>query len=59
MIFSVWVLPWVGPHISWALVALSALLMAWVLGCLAATAFRDPGFIPRSPPDDAADLEHG
>jgi hypothetical protein len=55
--FSGWVLPWVGPHISWALVAISALLMAFSLSMLALTAFQDPGFIPRSPPDE--DVEYG
>lgn len=55
--FCIWVLPWVGRHISWALVALSGVLIALSLSMLAATALTDPGFIPRSPLDE--DVEYG
>jgi hypothetical protein len=42
---------------SWALVAVSGALVAFVFAMLAATAFRDPGYFPRSPPD--TDVEYG
>jgi hypothetical protein len=51
------VLPWVGPNISWALVAVSAVMMAFSIAMLALTAFKDPGFVPRSPPNE--DVEYG
>jgi hypothetical protein len=57
VVFSVWVLPWVGPNISWALVAVSAVMMAFSIAMLALTAFKDPGFVPRSPPNE--DVEYG
>lgn len=57
VIFCVWVLPWVGEHISWALVAISGVLIAFSLLMLAVTSMTDPGFIPRSPPDP--DVEYG
>ena len=57
VIFCAWVLPWVGPHISWAVVAISAVWITFSLSMLAITAFTDPGFIPRSPPDQ--DVEYG
>lgn len=50
-------LPWVGEHISWALVAISGVLIAFSLLMLAVTSMTDPGFIPRSPPDP--DVEYG
>lgn len=57
VVFCAWVLPWVGVHISWALVGISAALIVFSQAMLAATAFTDPGFIPRSPPD--SDVEYG
>ncbi|PSC73003.1 putative S-acyltransferase 7 [Micractinium conductrix] len=57
VVFCVWVLPWVGEHLSWALVGVSAGLIAFSLAMLALTAFKDPGFIPRSPLDE--DVEYG
>lgn len=57
VVFCIWVLPWVGRHISWALVALSGVLIALSTSMLAATALKDPGFIPRSPLDE--DVEYG
>lgn len=46
-----------GEHISWALVAISGVLIAFSLIMLAVTSMTDPGFIPRSPPDP--DVEYG
>ncbi|KAL4441862.1 hypothetical protein ABPG77_003778 [Micractinium sp. CCAP 211/92] len=57
VVFCIWVLPWVGQHISWALVAISGVLIVLSISMLAATALKDPGFIPRSPLDD--DVEYG
>ncbi|KAL4433935.1 hypothetical protein ABPG75_000376 [Micractinium tetrahymenae] len=57
VVFCIWVLPWVGQHLSWALVAISGVLIALSITMLATTAFKDPGFIPRSPPDE--DVEYG
>lgn len=42
------VAPELGQHISWAVVAVSAVLVAFSLTMLLCTALRDPGFIPRS-----------
>ncbi len=46
-----------GQHISWAPVAISGVLIVLSISMLAATALKDPGFIPRSPLDD--DVEYG
>lgn len=51
------VVPYVGRHISWALVPISAVLVALSLSMLAVTALRDPGFYPRSP--EPTDIEYG
>ena len=57
VVFFIFVAPYLGRHVSWALVALSAVLVCLVLAMLAATALRDPGFYPRSPP--SGDVEYG
>lgn len=51
------IVPYLGRNVSWAFVAVAAAIIAFVLLMLAMTAFRDPGFIPRSPPD--FDVETG
>lgn len=48
-IFLGMVAPELGQHISWSVVAISAVLVAISLTMLLCTALRDPGFIPRSP----------
>lgn len=57
VIFFIFVLPYMGHHMSWAYVVLSAVLVAFVMAMLCMTAFRDPGFYPRSPPN--SDVEFG
>ena len=57
VVFFILVAPYLGRHVSWALVALSAVLVGFVLAMLATTALRDPGFYPRSPP--SSDVEYG
>lgn len=42
------VAPELGEHISWSVVAVSAVLVALSLTMLLCTALRDPGYIPRS-----------
>lgn len=56
-VYFVFVVPYLGVHVSWALVVISILLVVFVFLMLAMTAFRDPGFIPRSPPN--TDVEYG
>lgn len=56
-VYFVFVVPYLGVHISWALVVVSILLVVFVFLMLGLTAFRDPGFIPRSPPN--TDVEYG
>ena len=51
------VAPYVGRHISWALVPISCLLVLLSLSMLLVTALRDPGFYPRSP--QPMDVEYG
>lgn len=41
------VAPWLGRHISWAVVVVSALLISASLACLFRTALMNPGFLPR------------
>ena len=56
-VYFVFVVPYLGVHVSWALVVISIILVVFVFLMLAMTAFRDPGFIPRSPPN--TDVEYG
>lgn len=49
--------PYLGRHISWAVPAVSGVLVGIVACTMAATALRDPGFYPRSP--QSADAEYG
>lgn len=56
-VYFVFVAPYLGRHISWGFVGAAAALVAFVLLMLVMTAFRDPGFIPRSPPN--SDVEYG
>ncbi|KAL4518635.1 hypothetical protein Ndes2437B_g00724 [Nannochloris sp. 'desiccata'] len=57
VIYFVFVAPYLGRNISWACVAVAAVLVAFVFLTLGMTAFRDPGFIPRSPLNN--DVEFG
>ena len=45
------VAPYLGREISWALVAITCVIVTAVAVALSLTAFRDPGFIPRSDDD--------
>lgn len=42
------VAPWLGRHLSWALFAVSIVLILLSIGVLFATAFTNPGFLPRN-----------
>jgi DHHC palmitoyltransferase len=53
----VFVAPYLGDNISWALVAITVVVIVFVLTALCRTALMDPGFIPRSPPN--SDVEAG
>lgn len=55
--YFVFVAPYLGSHLSWGFVGAAAGLVTFVLLMLVMTAFRDPGFIPRSPPN--SDVEYG
>lgn len=46
------VAPYLGRHVSWALVAITCVIIVVVAVALAMTAFRDPGYIPRSEDDN-------
>ena len=45
----------IGEDISWAPIAIVGALSLISLGLLFATAFIDPGFVPRDPEDHAAE----
>lgn len=45
----------IGEDISWAVIVIIGILTILSLGLLYATAFIDPGFIPRDPPEDIED----
>lgn len=51
------VAPWLGRHLSWALFAVSIVLIVLSLGMLCLTAFTNPGFLPRNHLED--DEEYG
>ena len=57
VIFFVFVVPYTCTHVSWAFLPVSILLVVFVFTMLGMTAFRDPGFYPRSPPN--SDVEFG
>jgi len=45
----------IGEDISWAVIAIVAALTVTSIGLLCATAFVDPGFVPRDPEDDVGE----
>ena len=45
----------IGEDISWAVVAIVAFLTLVSVGLLYATAFVDPGFVPREPDEEAGE----
>ena len=45
----------IGKDISWAVIAIVAALTVISVGLLYATAFVDPGFVPRDLEEDAAE----
>ncbi len=45
----------IGDDISWAVIAIVAVLTVISVGLLYATAFVDPGFVPRDLEDEAAE----
>lgn len=45
------VAPYLGRNISWALVAITCVMIVVTAVALSLTAFRDPGYIPRSGDD--------
>ena len=52
-VFFGFLAPNLGRDYSWAVVAVTAALVAASLACLCTTAFMDPGFIPRNREVDA------
>lgn len=56
-VFMGFVAPWLGRHLSWALFAVSIVLIVLSLGMLCLTAFTNPGFLPRNHLED--DEEYG
>lgn len=57
VILFIFVLPYLGQYMSWAFLAVSILIILFVFTMMGMTAFRDPGFYPRSPPN--SDVEFG
>ena len=49
MVFFIFVIPYTYDHMSKAYLAVTIVLVIFVLSMLSLTAFRDPGFYPRSP----------
>lgn len=50
------VAPDLGQRLSWVIVGFSCAIVLFTFSMLAMTALRDPGFIPRKPYDEAANL---
>lgn len=57
VIYLIFVVPYLGRNISWALVVISCLIVFIVFVSLAVTSLKDPGFYPRSPMN--TDVEYG
>ena len=55
----VFVAPWLGRHLSWALVVVSVLLILLTLSLLFATALTNPGYLPRDIDSCEEDVEWG
>ena len=55
----IFVAPWLGQHLSWALFVISVLLILATIGALLATALVNPGFLPRDLHSSEEDLEWG
>ena len=51
-VFLIWVAPYMGRRVSWAILAVSCVLPALCLTWLLLTACRDPGVLPRQEPDE-------
>ena len=59
VIFMIFVAPWLGQHLSWALFVISILIILATLAMLFATALVNPGFLPRDLDSSEEDLEWG
>jgi len=55
----IFVAPWLGQHLSWALFVISLLLIVATIAMLLATAFVNPGFLPRDLQSSEDDIEWG
>ena len=55
----VFVAPWVGQHLSWALFAISIVFILVTFGLLFATALTNPGYLPRDTKSPEDDIEWG
>lgn len=59
VVFMVFVAPWLGQHLSWALFVISIVLILATVSLLFATALTNPGYLPRDTESPDEDIEWG